>query len=188
MSTVRTTGIPGTASTCTNVGNAPVRGIPGGDQCPDEAAMRPRLALIACGGAAVAAVDLAVKAALTTPPLLVHERSPAWLVGSLALAAGCAALAAVASRLVACAAALTAGGLLGNAVSALTNRGGVPDPLLLGGARHGIAFNLADVFFLCGLGGVLGAAVVAARRGRIAGWRPWLPTGSGSPRTTRRTS
>lgn len=121
--------------------------------------MRSRVALVVVGAVVLAAVDLAVKAALSTSPWLVHERSRAWLVLSLLLVAGCLALARVPSRAVAGAAGLTAGGLLGNIASALTHHGAVPDPLLLGGARHGVAFNLADVFFVLGLLGLISAAI-----------------------------
>jgi hypothetical protein len=118
-----------------------------------------RIALVVVAAVALTAVDLGVKATLWTSPLLLHERSRTWLVLSLVLLAGCVALARVPSRAVACAAGLAAAGLLGNVASAVRDEGAVPDPLLLGGAQHGIAFNLADAFFVLGLAGLVAAAV-----------------------------
>jgi lipoprotein signal peptidase len=121
--------------------------------------IRGRIALVVVGAVALAAVDLAVKAALMTSPWLLHERSRAWLALSLLLVAGCLVLARIPSRTVTGAAGLTAGGLLGNIASALTHDGAVPDPLLLGGAQHGVAFNMADVFFVLGVLGLVSAAI-----------------------------
>jgi lipoprotein signal peptidase len=121
--------------------------------------MRGRVALVIVGAIVLAAVDLAVKAALLTSPLLLHERSRAWLAVSLLLLAGCLLLARIPSRAVAGAAGVTAGGLLGNIASALTHDGAVPDPLLVGGSQHGVAFNLADLFFVLGLLGLMTAAI-----------------------------
>ncbi len=119
-----------------------------------------RLALIILGAVGLAAIDQGLKARLPTSEWLVHGRSAVWLALSFLLIASCALLAHIRSRLVMGAATFAAGGLLGNLVSALMNDGGVPDPLLIGGVRHGIAFNLADVFFIIGL---LGLAVAAFR-------------------------
>jgi lipoprotein signal peptidase len=68
-------------------------------------------------------------------------------------------LALVWSLFVYAAAATCAAGLAGNLISALTRGGGIPDPFVLGGAAHGIAFNPADVFFLLGLSGLVAAAL-----------------------------
>ena len=43
---------------------------------------------------------------------------------------------------------------------------GVPDPLVVAGARYGVAFNLADVFALGGDALLLSAAVLYAMRNR----------------------
>ena len=45
---------------------------------------------------------------------------------------------------------IACGGALGNLVSLLAWREGVPDPLVFVGATSGVAFNLADVFAVCG--------------------------------------
>jgi lipoprotein signal peptidase len=109
--------------------------------------------------AVLAAADLATKAAWETPPELLHERSTTWVGASSVLLLGCLASMRVASPLVCGAAAVCAAGLLGNLVSAVAEDGKVPDPLLLGGAAHGIAFNPADVFVLLGLFGLATAAI-----------------------------
>jgi lipoprotein signal peptidase len=118
-----------------------------------------RLTLIAAGATALAALDLAVKAILTTPPELLHERSTAWISASLFLLCACLASALLRSALTTVAAAACAGGLLGNLASALTGDQQVPDPFLFGGPTHGVVFNLADAFFVCGLAAFAVAAL-----------------------------
>jgi lipoprotein signal peptidase len=125
---------------------------------------RRRILLLAMAGA-VAAVDLSHKASVTTP--YHHLRS----LGVVALAAGViVALVALVPRLPSSAASvgagLAAGGALGNLVSVLAWSEGVPDPLVLAGARYGVAFNLADVFALAGDALLLSAALVYALRNR----------------------
>ena len=63
-------------------------------------------------------------------------------------------------------AAVAAGGALGNLVSLFVWQQGVPDPLVLQGATHGIAFNLADVFAFTGDTVLLSAVVVHGVRRR----------------------
>lgn len=92
-----------------------------------------------------------------------------WVAMSAALVLACFAIAAVSSSIVAAAAATCAGGLLGNLASAIA-QGSVPDPFLLGGQSHGVAFNLADALFLIGLAGLVAAGLQKPlRRGRLAG-------------------
>jgi lipoprotein signal peptidase len=57
---------------------------------------------------------------------------------------------------------IAAGGALGNLVSALAWRAGVPDPLVL----RDVAFNLADLFVLAGDALLLASAAVYALRNR----------------------
>lgn len=111
--------------------------------------VRDRLVLFSALTLALALVDFAVKESLSTPAWWWHERSAAWVVLSAALLAGCLAFAALSSRRVAAMGALTAGGALGNLVSA-ARFGAVPNPLRIGGSE-GIVFNLADVFVVAGL-------------------------------------
>jgi hypothetical protein len=125
-----------------------------------------RLSVIVAVALGLAAVDLVVKASLPTSPWLLHERSIRWHVLSVALVAGCLALARVPSSFVAVAAGLSAAGALGNLISAIGHGGAVPDPLLLGGARNGIAFNLADVFVVLGLLGLVPALITTSLQNR----------------------
>ena len=120
-------------------------------------------------------VDLIVKAEVPTAWWAFHHRSDAWVVLSIALLAGAFALTLVPSRAVALAGGVAAGGVVGNLVSARANGNRVPNPLVIGGYGHGLAFNLADIFFL--LGNVLlmtTLIVMAARnRHRLAPPRAW---------------
>jgi len=63
-------------------------------------------------------------------------------------------------------AAVATGGALGNLVSVIVWRQGVPDPLVVGAAARGIAFNLADVFVFVGDTLMLSAVVLYALRHR----------------------
>jgi hypothetical protein len=105
-----------------------------------------RLSLVLAPALTLAAVDLAVKAQLTTKDWDFHQRSHAWSVLAVAVLAVLLALAVLPSRLVALAAGVVAGGVLGNVVSAHEHGGSVPNPLVVGP----LASNLADVFVLVG--------------------------------------
>jgi Signal peptidase (SPase) II len=128
--------------------------------------MRLRLTLVLGPALALAVVDLAVKASVTTPLRDFHERSAVWAASSAALLLGAVVLTYVPSRAVALAAGVTGGGVLGNLVSAAWYHGLVPNPLLVGSERNGIAFNLADVFVLCGILLLMGSLVRASIRNR----------------------
>jgi lipoprotein signal peptidase len=102
---------------------------------------------------ALAAVDLAQKA---FEPVYGHPRG----LGYVALAAGLVALLVafvprVPSLLLSVAGGVAAAGALGNAVSAVAWRGGVPNPIVAGA----FAFNVAD---LCAVAGALGLVTGAA--------------------------
>jgi lipoprotein signal peptidase len=114
-----------------------------------------RFIALILGAIALAALDLTAKMLWPTPPELLHARSTAWVLACFVLLAACLSSIFVPMRIVRLAAGICAGGLLGNLVSALHGDGLVPDPFLLGGPEHGIAFNLADAFFVLGLGGLL---------------------------------
>jgi lipoprotein signal peptidase len=105
---------------------------------------------VVVGAAARAPPDLIVKANVATPWWAFHHRSHAWVVLSLGLFAGVLLLAMVRSRAVALAAGVMCGGVLGNLVSARRDHNWVPNPLTVGSYQDGVAFNLADVFFLVG--------------------------------------
>jgi hypothetical protein len=133
-----------------------------------------RFILITTIAGVAASVDIAAKSIWMTPTPLLHQRSTMWLVTSCVLLPACLAAVFTPSRLANAAAALCAGGIVGNLTSALSNHGhAVPNPFLLGGLDHGIAFNLADVFFIVGIVGTVGIAAVAVRA-RVA--VPGLPT------------
>lgn len=138
-----------------------------------------RLIAIAGCASALAAIDLAAKALWPPPPELFHHRSAAWILGSFILLTCCFVLALRSSPIVCAAAATCAGGLAGNLVSALTHGGRIPDPFLLGGTAHGIAFNPADVFFVLGLSGLVCASIqrVATSTAWPSRWRAPQRTG-----------
>ena len=131
----------------------------------DRGGVRRRRVLLLTTACVVAAVDLGHKAAVSSP--YHHLRS----LGVVVLAAGViAALVTFVPRLPSAAASvgagLAAGGALGNLVSVLAWSEGVPDPLVLAGARYGVAFNLADVFALVGDALLLCGVAVHALRHR----------------------
>jgi lipoprotein signal peptidase len=127
--------------------------------------MRFRQAIIALTALVFATVDLVHKAAV--PAELHHPRTP--FVG-LVMGALVAALIVLVPRLPSNAAALGAGvvcgGALGNLVSIFAWSQGVPDPLMIVGDTHVLAFNLADVFALVGDVLLLSAAILHGVRHR----------------------
>ena len=96
-----------------------------------------------------------------------HARSPlvALVIGAL-LCALFALVPRLPSNTAALGAGIACGGALGNLVSLLAWREGVPDPLVVAGAAHGVAFNLADLFALTGDALLLSAVVVHGVRCR----------------------
>jgi hypothetical protein len=131
----------------------------------DRGTVLRRRALLVTTAGVVAAIDLAHKAAV--PATYHHLRSPF----VAALAAGVIALLValvprLPSSVASLGAGLASGGALGNLVSVLAWSDGVPDPLVVAGARYGIAFNLADVFALGGDAMLLSAAVLYTLRNR----------------------
>jgi hypothetical protein len=108
--------------------------------------------LVTIGVAAfLAAADLAHKTASVTPPWGYHVRSDAWIALAAAVVLGCVLLTRVPSWAVATAAGVLAGGTAGNALSAIRSSEGVPNPIVLEGSTHAVAFNLADIFTLSGI-------------------------------------
>jgi hypothetical protein len=110
-----------------------------------------RLFLLVVTAAGLAAADLTVKIAVSTPAWDFHRRSHAWVALSLALLVGALLLTRLPSRAVAIAAGVMSGGVLGNLISARWHDNRVPNPLVLGDGAGGVAFNLADVFALVGI-------------------------------------
>lgn len=104
------------------------------------------------------AVDLAQKA---SAPVYGHPRGTAYVVVATALTVSLVLFVPrVPSRALAVTGGVAAAGALGNLVSALAWRGGIPNPIVLGE----LAFNVAD---LCAVTGaialVLGAVLFALR-------------------------
>ena len=108
---------------------------------------------------AFAAIDLVHKA--LTSAEFHHARTP---YITLVMGGLIAALVVLVPRLPSTAAAVGAGvacgGALGNLVSLLAWTQGVPDPFVIAGATHGLAFNLADLFAVSGDALLLSAVIL----------------------------
>ena len=109
-----------------------------------------RLLLLVVPAAALASVDLIVKASVPTASWAFHHRSGAWIALCVALLVGSAFLCVVPSASVALAGGVMSAGVIGNLVSARADGNWVPNPLIASHGRFTVAFNLADVFFLLG--------------------------------------
>ena len=120
--------------------------------------MSDRQRLLIVVALALSAVDLAQKA---SAPVYGHPRGLAYVVFAGALTALLVLFVPrVPSRALAVAGGIAAAGAFGNFVSALTWRGGIPNPIVLGE----VAFNVADACAVAGAAGlVLGAALFALR-------------------------
>jgi lipoprotein signal peptidase len=106
-----------------------------------------------------ASIDLLHKA--LTPAAIHHARTP---YVTLFMGALIVSLVVLVPRLPSNAATLGAGiacgGALGNLVSVLAWAHGVPDPIVLIGSTHGLAFNLADLFAVAGDALLLSAVIL----------------------------
>lgn len=122
----------------------------------DAVGVRRRCSQLLTVALALTAVDLAQKA---REPVYGHPRGPAYVAAAAALAVLVIAFVPrVPSRALSLAGGVAAAGALGNLVSAVAWRGGVPNPIVLGG----LAFNVADVCAVVGAASlVLGAALFA---------------------------
>jgi lipoprotein signal peptidase len=124
-----------------------------------------RRALLASTAIVFAAIDLLHKT--LTPAEFHHARTQ---FVALIMAGVIAALVVLVPRIPSTAAALGAGiacgGALGNLVSLLAWSQGVPDPFVLVGRTHALAFNLADLFALMGDALLVSAAVLYGLRHR----------------------
>ena len=128
--------------------------------------MSDRIFLVVIPGAALASVDLFVKATLPTASWAFHHRSNSWVALSVVLLIGGLVLAFLPSRAVALAGGVLCGGVIGNLVSARADGNWVPNPLTIGSYGGGIAFNLADVFFVLGEVLLMTALIVEVLRNR----------------------
>jgi lipoprotein signal peptidase len=109
-----------------------------------------RLLLLVAPAAALASLDLFVKATVPTASWAFHHRSDSWIALCVGLLVGTAFLSVVPSASVAFAGGVMSAGVLGNLVSARWDGNWVPNPLLIRHWGFTVAFNLADVFFLVG--------------------------------------
>jgi lipoprotein signal peptidase len=127
--------------------------------------VRLRQAILVSTAVVFATVDLVHKT--LAPAEVHHARTPfvALLMGAL-VAALVVLVPRIPSNAAAIGAGIACGGALGNLVSLLAWTQGVPDPLVVVGDTHALAFNLADVFALAGDGLLLSAAVLHGLRHR----------------------
>jgi lipoprotein signal peptidase len=134
-----------------------------------------RLFLFVAPAVVLVAVDQVVKATVSTPLWAFHHRSYGWVALSIAVLVGAFFLTLVPSRAVAVAAGIMSAGAIGNLVSARLDGNRVPNPLVIGDYQRGIAFNLADVFFLVGNMLLMTGLIVmlVRRRDRLAPPRAW---------------
>jgi lipoprotein signal peptidase len=126
-----------------------------------------RRALLICTALVFAAIDLMHKT--LTYAQFHHARTP---YVTLVMGALIAALVVLVPRLPSNAAAIGAGiacgGALGNLVSLLAWTQGVPDPFVVAGATHGLAFNLADLFAVGGDSVLLSVVILLGLQRRAA--------------------
>ena len=106
-----------------------------------------------------ASIDLLHKA--LAPAEIHHARTPYVTLLMAALIASLVVLVPrVPSNAAAVGAGVACGGALGNLVSLLAWAQGVPDPIVVVGATHGLAFNLADLFAVGGDALLLSAVIL----------------------------
>jgi lipoprotein signal peptidase len=129
--------------------------------------MQTRRAILVSVAVVCAAIDLTHKS--LSDAEIYHARTP---YVTLVMGALIAALVILVPRLPSSVAAVGAGvacgGALGNLVSLLAWANGVPDPIVVAGATHGLAFNLADVFAVSGDSLLLGVVVLLGLQRRTA--------------------
>ncbi len=127
--------------------------------------MRSRRTLLTATAVVFALIDLVHK---TFNRAEFHHARPLFvaLVMAILVVALVVLVPRVPSNTAALGAGIACGGALGNLVSLLAWSQGVPDPLVVAGATHGLAFNLADLFALVGDALLLSAVVVYGVRQR----------------------
>ncbi len=109
----------------------------------------------------LAAADLALKVAVPTQTWAYHQRSLGWFLVCCAIFAGLVVVCRLPSALVPPTAGILAAGVLGNGLSAAFNGFVVPNPFLLERETEIVAFNLADVWAVLGIGSL--GLVIATR-------------------------
>jgi len=127
--------------------------------------VRLRRTLLVCTAVSFAAIDLVHKSFAAAD--FHHARTPfvAVIIGTV-IAALVVLVPRVPSNAAACGAGIACGGALGNLVSLFAWSQGVPDPLVVAGSMHGVAFNLADLFAIAGDALLLSAVILHGIRHR----------------------
>jgi lipoprotein signal peptidase len=129
--------------------------------------MQARRALLICTALVFAAIDLVHKT--LTYAEFHHARTPYVTVVMGALIAALVVLVPrLPSNVAAIGAGIACGGALGNLVSLLAWTQGVPDPFVVAGATHGLAFNLADLFAVGGDSVLLSVVMLLGLQRRAA--------------------
>jgi lipoprotein signal peptidase len=127
-----------------------------------------RRTIVVCVALLFAAIDLVQKS--VTNAEYHHARTPyvTLLMGALIVAL-VVLVPRLPSNVAAVGAGVACGGALGNLVSLLAWSQGVPDPFVVSGATHGLAFNLADLFAVGGDSLLLSVVVLLGlqRRGAL---------------------
>jgi lipoprotein signal peptidase len=126
-----------------------------------------RRALLICTALVFAAIDLVHKT--LTYAQFHHARTPyVTLVMGALIAALVVLVPRLPSNVAAIGAGIACGGALGNLVSLLAWTQGVPDPFVVAGATHGLAFNLADLFAVGGDSMLLSVVILLGLQRRAA--------------------
>ena len=129
--------------------------------------VRLRRTLLVCIAISFALIDLVHKSFV--PAEFHHARTPFIALIMVAVIAALIVLVPrVPSNAAACGAGIARGGALGNFISLLAWSQGVPDPLVVSGTQHGVAFNLADLFAITGDALLLSAIVLYGIRHRAS--------------------
>lgn len=129
--------------------------------------MQNRRAILVCTAVLCATIDLVHKT--LTYAEFHHARTPyvTILMGAL-ITALVVLVPRLPSTLAAVGAGIACGGALGNLVSLLAWTQGVPDPFVIAGATHGLAFNLADLFAVGGDSVLLSVVILLGLQRRAA--------------------
>jgi lipoprotein signal peptidase len=129
--------------------------------------MQARRLLLVSTALVFAAIDLVHKS--LTYAEFHHARTPyvTLLMGAL-ITALVVLVPRLPSNVAAVGAGIACGGALGNLVSLLAWSQGVPDPFVIAGATHGLAFNLADLFAVSGDSVLLSVVVLLGLQRRAA--------------------
>ena len=128
--------------------------------------MKLRRTLLVCTAVSFAAIDLVHKSFASAEFHHARTQFVALIMAAL-IAALVILVPRVPSNTAAIGAGIACGGALGNLISLFAWSQGVPDPLVVAGTVHGLAFNLADLFAITGDALLLSAVVLHGMRHRV---------------------